>query len=108
MLLSDDATEDQCKELIINHMLSVFPDAIVDGAPVITSGTNTRTVRVNFTSPMFDIVAANLIGVIDNEFNSFKLWINESPGLTEEDKVAYILLVDAMASRVNAILGTKE
>lgn len=108
MLLSDETTEDECKELLINHMLSVFPDAIVEGAPIVTSGSNTRTARVTFTSPMFDLVATNMLDVLKGEFNSLKLWIRDSPALTQEDKIAYILLVDAMANRVTAIFGNDK
>jgi hypothetical protein len=108
MLLGDDVTDDQCRELIITHMLSMFPDAVVDGPPVVTSGSSVRSVRVSFVSPMFDLVATKMLNIIDNEFKSFILWINDSRLLTQEDKAAYILLVDAMASRVNAIFGTDK
>jgi hypothetical protein len=108
MLLGEDATDDECRELIITHMLSMFPDAVVDGPPVVTSGSSVRSVRVSFVSPMFDLVATKMLDIIDNEFKSFILWINDSRLLTQEDKAAYILLVDAMASRVNAIFGTDK
>lgn len=108
LLLSADLDDDECREQVIEHMLGVFPDAIVDGPPEIKSGSNSKIVRVTFTSPMFDHVATQMHGVLMDEFDSFKQLLNDAPELTQENKVAYGYVIDALANRVNAIFGERE
>lgn len=108
ILLSETTSDESCRQQVIDHMLSIFPDAVVDGAPVIMEGTNSKTVRVKFTSPMFDHVADQMLGIINDEFSSLKNWLNDSSELTQENKLAYSYIIDALTNRVNAIFGERE
>lgn len=108
LLLAAGTDDETCREQVIEHMLGVFPDAIVDGAPEIKEGKSSKMVRVVFTSPMFDHVADQMLRIILNEFDTFKEFLNDSPGLTQENSQAYSYIIDALANRVNAIFGEWE
>lgn len=108
LLMDPDTDDDKCREEVIEHMLGVFPDAIVEGAPEIKTGKSSKMVRVIFTSPMFDHVATQMLGVIHDEFDTFRNLLNDSPELTQENKRAYSYVIDALTDRFNAIFGEKE
>lgn len=108
LLLAADTDDETCREQVIEHMLGVFPDAIVDGAPEIREGKSSKMVRVVFTSPMFDHAADQMLRIVINEFDTFKKFLNDSPELTQENKVAYGYVIDALTNRVNAIFGERE
>lgn len=108
LLLAADTDDDTCREQVIEHMLGIFPDAIVDGAPEIKEGKGSKMVRVMFTSPMFDHVATQMLNVVQDEFDTFKQFLNDAPGLTQADKQAYSYIIDALANRVNAAFGERE
>lgn len=108
MLFADTEADESCKERLIEHMLSIFPDAVVDGPPAIYDGSNSKSARVVFTSPMFDHVAGNMLVVINEEFSGMKEHLNASPILTQDDKVAYSYILDALTDRINYIFGGKE
>ena len=65
-------------------------------------------VRVMFTSPMFDHVATQMVGIIHDEFDTFKNLLNDAPGLTQGDKQAYSYIIDALTKRVNSVFGERE
>lgn len=108
MLVSNDLDDEKCREHVIEHMLSIFPDAIVDGAPQISSSDESKMVRVIFTSPMFDHVADRMLHIVLNEFDMFKKFLNDSPGLTQESSWAYSYVIDALANRVKVVFGERE
>ena len=50
-------SDEYCRRMIIDYIVSVLPDAEVEGPPTITPGEYEQTVTVYFVSKAFDMAA---------------------------------------------------
>lgn len=60
LIVDSTVSEEKGRQMLVDQIVALFPDAIVDGAADIRAAGHELIVRQQFRSPMFDRIADNI------------------------------------------------
>ena len=105
LIVDPEMGEDQGRQMLVDQIVSLFPDAIVDGAANVASNGEKLIVSQKFHSPMFDRIASAVVSDTIRELDVMIDETEESTTLKGQAKKVYRqALVDA-AERLELMWG---
>lgn len=104
MVVATAVPDELCKQKIVDYILDGYPDAIVDGPPVIRPWSFKDTykqVSQTFESPMYNKVAADVVESILRGLDSMRYLVNGD----SDWKEGYNTALEQVAEHLERMLG---
>ena len=105
LLVSQDVTDEKARQMIVDHIILNFPDAEVDGPPILKMhpSQQMRQVSQQFTSKMFDNAFVRVLWMCENWLDEIR---DSAPADAKQDWLdGYEFACDYMASIIREAAG---
>ena len=100
--------ENEGRRMLVDQILSLFPDAIVDGQAKVSSRDGGMLVTQNFRSPMFDRVSVAVTETVSDELDTMMEEIEESSLVRGSTRKIYRQALMDAKERIQMIWGFYE
>jgi hypothetical protein len=107
-LFSKWDNEDEGRRMLVDQIVSLFPDAIVDGEAKVTNRDGGMVVTQNFRSPMFDRVSEAITATVVDELDTMMVEIEESSLVRGSTRKIYKQALMDAKERIQMIWGFYE
>lgn len=105
LVVDEEVSDDEGRRMLVDQILSLFPDAIVDGIAKVKRSDGIAIIRQQFRSPMFDRIADNVAAATVEELDLMLEEVAQSPSIKGAGLKIYKQAIEDAKTRIANVWG---